>query len=82
MQNLEALVPLIYSSLNFQTAPSQSDIMSTLDNVDSVANPQQNSFFKPSVAPDGPLTDKGVSLPNIPHPLLLINFWQLTDIPA
>lgn len=35
--------------------------MSTLNNVDSVANANQGSF-KPSVAPDGPLTDKGVSL--------------------
>lgn len=33
--------------------------MSTLNNVASVANEKQGSF-KPSIAPDGPLTDKGV----------------------
>ncbi|KAJ5991723.1 hypothetical protein N7451_007447 [Penicillium sp. IBT 35674x] len=32
--------------------------MSTLENVASVANDKQGSF-KPSIAPDGPLTDKG-----------------------
>ncbi|KAJ5786926.1 uncharacterized protein N7503_012138 [Penicillium pulvis] len=32
--------------------------MSTLNNVASVANEKQGSF-KPSIAPDGPLTDKG-----------------------
>ena len=34
--------------------------MSTLNNVDSVANEKQGSF-KPSVAPEGPQTTKGVS---------------------
>lgn len=35
--------------------------MSTLNNVASVANEKQGSF-KPSIAPEGPLTDKGVRL--------------------
>lgn len=35
--------------------------MSTLNNVASVANEKQGSF-KPSIAPDGPVTDKGVSV--------------------
>lgn len=34
--------------------------MSTLNNVDSVAHANQGSF-KPSIAPDKPLTTKGVS---------------------
>jgi hypothetical protein len=34
--------------------------MSTVNNVESVAN--QQGSFKPSIAREGPLTDKGVSL--------------------
>lgn len=53
--------PLIYDN-NLVTSyiPPYTFIMSTLRNVDSVAHANQGSF-KPSVAPDGPLTDKGVS---------------------
>jgi hypothetical protein len=42
--------------------------MSTLNNVASVANEKQGSF-KPSIAPEGPMTDKGVCslLPLLPN---------------
>lgn len=55
--------------------------MSTLNNVDSVANAKQGSF-KPARAPEGPLTDKGVSLVWTFKPSLVYQWLTLHSAPT